>query len=94
MLAPGGLLVISSPNRDVFPSGNPHHIREYASEELAAALHARFAHVAAYRQQTHVGSLISDDQQFAVDAGTPLDADLRKVVGGSPRRAVQRRHRQ
>jgi SAM-dependent methyltransferase len=85
VLAPGGLLVISSPNRGVYPSCNPHHVREYASDELDAALRDRFAHVAPYRQQTHVGSLISDDEEFEVaDAGTPLDVDVRKVVGGSP----------
>jgi SAM-dependent methyltransferase len=82
VLSPGGQLVISSPNRGVYPACNPHHVHEYASDELEAALHERFQHVAVYRQQTHVGSLVADDATFAVtDAGTPLGADLRKAAG-------------
>jgi SAM-dependent methyltransferase len=85
VLAPGGLLVISSPNRGVYPACNPHHIHEYASDELEAALRERFANVAPYRQQSHVASLVAGDEEFAAsDAGTALPVDIRKVVGGAP----------
>ena len=33
-----GCLLISSPNRDVYTPGNPHHVHEYAPDELEAAL--------------------------------------------------------
>lgn len=85
VLRPDGVLLISSPNRGVYPTGNPHHLHEYASAELEATLRARFAVVTAYRQQTHVGSLLTTDADFATaDAGTVLDAELRKTVGGVP----------
>lgn len=85
VLRPDGLLLISSPNRGVYPAGNPHHLHEYTASELEASLRARFANVALHRQQTHVGSLIVGDDGFGVaDAGVTLDADVRKVVGGAP----------
>jgi SAM-dependent methyltransferase len=84
VLRPDGVLLISSPNRGVYPAGNPHHVHEYESAELEAALRERFAHVAPYRQQTHISSLVTTAREFAVDdAGTVLDADVRKIVGGS-----------
>jgi SAM-dependent methyltransferase len=85
VLAPGGVLLISSPNRGVYPDGNPFHLNEYSSEELEDALRARFAHVDVYRQQTHVGSLLADEATFALeDPATTVAADLRKSVGGGP----------
>ena len=40
VLAPGGLLLVSSPNRDVYQPGNPHHLHEFAPGELEAELAA------------------------------------------------------
>jgi SAM-dependent methyltransferase len=34
VLAPGGLLLLSSPDRDVYPPGNPHHLHEFDAAEL------------------------------------------------------------
>ena len=39
---PDGVLAVSSPNRGVYPAGNPHHLHEYVPEELRAALEAHF----------------------------------------------------
>ena len=41
VLRPGGLLAISSPNRDIYTGSNPHHRHEFAPEELRSALSAR-----------------------------------------------------
>ena len=46
VLAPDGLLIISSPNRDRYVPGNPHHRHEYTPRELREALEARFPAVA------------------------------------------------
>ena len=37
-LRPGGVLLISSPNRGRLPPGNPHHVHEYRPEELQVEL--------------------------------------------------------
>jgi SAM-dependent methyltransferase len=72
VLAPGGVLALSSPNRDVYPAGNPHHVHEYVPEELRAALAAHFAHVELRRQHDWLASAVLDDRQLA----EPLLRDL------------------
>ena len=45
-LRPGGVLVLSTPNRLTFPAGiNPFHVHEFDPHELATLLGRRFAHV-------------------------------------------------
>lgn len=44
-LAPGGVLVLTTPNRLRSASENPYHVREYTAEELRAELKAVFPHV-------------------------------------------------
>ncbi len=87
VLTPAGLLIISSPNRDVYQEGNPHHTREYSPGELLAALSERFANVRLERQQAWLASIICDDETLAeADPGRPLDIDLRKLAGMDPGR--------
>jgi SAM-dependent methyltransferase len=84
VLAPDGMLAISSPNRGVYPSGNPHHRHEYVPDELEEALRRRFAHVELRRQHDWVASAILDDAQVAdADLGR-LDVDVGKVVSLEP----------
>jgi len=45
VLAPGGLLILSTPQKGVYPPGNPYHVREFTVEELASLLQARFPEV-------------------------------------------------
>jgi len=81
VLRPDGVLLVSSPNRDVFTPGNPHHVHEYTPEELRAALAARFAQVRLHRQQAHLASLLSGDQAFdAVGGEEQLVAEVRKLT--------------
>jgi SAM-dependent methyltransferase len=85
VLRPGGMLLVSSPNRDVYPSGNPFHLRELTSPELETMLAARFAKIAMYRQQTHYASMISDDRVFErAEPRVALSASVHKTVGGRP----------
>ena len=45
-LRPGGLLIVSTPNRATFPAGrNPFHTHEYVASELEALLRRRFRSV-------------------------------------------------
>ncbi len=85
VLTPAGLLIISSPNREVYEEGNPHHTREYTPEELLIALRERFAKVRLKRQQAWLLSMICDDKVLgnAKLEGT-LDVDLRKIARVDP----------
>jgi SAM-dependent methyltransferase len=71
VLAPNGVLAISSPNRAVYPEGNPHHLHEYTPAELSAALGQQFAEVVLRRQHDWIASAVFDDEQVA-------DASLRQ----------------
>ena len=84
VLAPGGVLALSSPNRNEYPDGNPHHIREYTPEEFEASLRDRFAHVTVFRQQAWTTSAILDDGQLASDELAELDCRTAKVVARPP----------
>jgi SAM-dependent methyltransferase len=65
VLAHGGVLAISSPNRGVYPEGNPHHLHEYTPAELRNALGVHFPHVELRRQHDWVASAVLDDEQAA-----------------------------
>lgn len=85
VLRPGGVLIVSSPNRDVYLPGNPHHVHEYTPSELHAALTKRFGHVALYRQHQWIGTLITDDAGLQErSSGVELIAGVRKVSGVRP----------
>ncbi len=62
VLAPAGLLVLSTPNRPVYSEGrgyrNPHHQRELDAAELAALLGEHFAEVVVLSQRLVAGSLV------------------------------------
>jgi 2-polyprenyl-3-methyl-5-hydroxy-6-metoxy-1,4-benzoquinol methylase len=63
VLKPSGVLAISSPNRDVYPPGNPHHLHEFVPDELEQALTREFANVRLYRQSPWLTAAILDDEQ-------------------------------
>ena len=62
VLRPGGLLVISSPERDVYsPAGgtpNPYHVHELTHAEFGTLLRANFDHVSMYAQRPLLGSAL------------------------------------
>jgi len=87
ILTPSGLLFISSPNREVYLEGNPHHTREYTPDELRSALEERFANVRLERQQAWLISMICDDETLGkADLERPLDGDVRKIAAIPPGR--------
>ena len=58
VLRPDGVLLISSPNPAVYPSGNEHHVHEYRPDELAAAVGELFSNVEAYSQHPWLATRI------------------------------------
>ena len=89
VLAPGGLLLVSSPNRGVYQPGNPHHLHEFAPAELEAELAARLAHVRLLRQRDYVVSaLLSDATSGRGDGAAVEDLALHKLAADSPGREV------
>jgi SAM-dependent methyltransferase len=85
VLAPGGLLLISSPNRDRYVPGNPHHRYEFLPDELKAELERRFKQVRLLRQSDWLASAILDDGAFAGAGGAPIGGlEVRKLVGHEP----------
>lgn len=62
VLRPGGVLLLSTPDRDVYsPDGRPanaFHVRELDQREFSALLSGRFRHVTLYGQRPMVGSAI------------------------------------
>lgn len=67
LLAADGTLLISSPNRDVYLAGNPHHVRELTPDELVALLGNRFSGVRLLRQKAWTASLLTGDEGFTSD---------------------------
>jgi hypothetical protein len=60
VLAPDGLLLISSPNRNRTVPGNPNYRHAYAPRELRDALSARFPQVRLVQQHAMLASVVSD----------------------------------
>lgn len=72
VLRPDGLLVLSTPNRDVYTPGNPFHLRELTPSELEAELAKRFESFRLRRQHTWVASGVFDDATFEAGGNKPL----------------------
>jgi 2-polyprenyl-3-methyl-5-hydroxy-6-metoxy-1,4-benzoquinol methylase len=62
VMSPDALLLISSPNRNRYVPGNPHHKHEYVPSELHAALASRFPAVTMYSQHAMLASVITPTQ--------------------------------
>ncbi|HEY2590816.1 MAG TPA: class I SAM-dependent methyltransferase, partial [Steroidobacteraceae bacterium] len=85
VLKPAGVLAISSPNRDVYPPGNPHHVHEFVPQELEQALTEQFANVRLYRQSPWLTAAIFDDEQSSsLGIEHELSAKVMKVASVAP----------
>lgn len=94
VLRPGGFVVISSPERDIYsPAGgtpNPYHVHELTHGEFDHLLRRHFGHVALYGQRPLLGAVLIPE--FAPTAGAPpfltferRDQRLFEVSTGLPR---------
>ncbi len=80
VLRSDGLLLVSTPNRNVYTPGNPFHLRELTPNELEEELSKRFRSVALRRQHTWVSSGIFDDEAFEVGDNEVIDGvEVRKA---------------
>jgi len=89
VLAPAGLLLVSTPNPREYLVENPFHERELTPEEFTAALEAHFPTVSPLYQQNFFASAVLDAERLARGDGhawEPLEAA--KVVGVEPGRAL------
>ncbi|APH56555.1 Glycosyltransferase [Granulibacter bethesdensis] len=66
VLRPGGLLIISSPERDIYSppdqGSNPHHVHELTRLEFHSLLLSNFRHVRSMGQRAFIGSAIAAEQ--------------------------------
>jgi SAM-dependent methyltransferase len=74
VLRPDGMLLISSPNRDVYTPGNPHHVHEFRPEELESVLQAHFRHTRLQQQHPWLASAIAPHGVPAPDELTAIGA--------------------
>jgi hypothetical protein len=75
------VLTISSPNRDVYTPGNPHHRYEFVPDELEETLRKRFANVRLYRQADWITPAILNDELHGFEGEKPLrNVEVRKSV--------------
>ncbi len=80
VLKPKGVLVISSPNPDVYVGGNEHHVHEFRPDELAEAVREHFAHAAVYEQRAWLGSSITaSDSRPDADGDAANEEDLASI---------------
>jgi ubiquinone/menaquinone biosynthesis C-methylase UbiE len=87
VLKPGGMLALSTPNRDVYAPGNPFHLRELTSNELESELTSRFRSVVIRRQHTWVASGIFDDETFESSDHELIEGvQVRKAFANEPGR--------
>jgi SAM-dependent methyltransferase len=85
VVSPTGIVLASSPNRDVYEPGNPHHLHEYTPAELRDALSRYFVHVDLRRQANLIASALMPDDVAAGDELHPVsDVSLAKCVALPP----------
>ena len=88
VLAPSGILAISSPNRDAYVPGNPHHVYEYVPEELERELRATFDYVELCHQHDWIGSAILGRDDLGSEDLAPLEGiQVGKALAAEPRTA-------
>ena len=85
VLRPDGVLLISSPNRGVYPPGNPFHERELTAPEFEQLLRRSFAHVELARQHNWIVSAVLGDDSFgAADMERDLALRAGKLIAKRP----------
>jgi SAM-dependent methyltransferase len=94
VLDPAGLLVVSSPNRGVYPPGNEHHVHEYTPGELVAAVEALFPAVRRIRQHAWVATTLTPSDQppqalEQIEQLAPDDEIFTLVMGGAELPALE-----
>jgi O-antigen biosynthesis protein len=84
VLKPDGILVISSPNPDVYVGHNEHHVHEFRPAELVEAVGRHFARTKVYEQRAFLGSSIAAGGEAAPGRSTDAVAttDVLRLSAG------------
>jgi len=88
VLAPGGILVVSTPNTDEYLEDNPYHLHELTLTQFMEALEGRFGVVEMRYQQTFLTTAVLREPSLHSDDAQPLEAEFGKVAGVAPERAL------
>lgn len=67
VLTDNGLVVISTPNKEIFQEKNPYHVKEFNLSELTAELNKQFKYVTILKQRNALASFLVGNQ-----SGTPI----------------------
>lgn len=85
VLTPGGLLIISNPNRTVYPPGNPFHVREFAYGEFGELVGRHFSNVRLLVQDNWIASVILPGElSAAASFHQPTVSELVNCTGRDP----------
>jgi 2-polyprenyl-3-methyl-5-hydroxy-6-metoxy-1,4-benzoquinol methylase len=69
VVRPGGVLIVSSPNPDVYPSGNDHHLHELRPDELRSLIEEQFETTQVFLQHPWLASLIEPAENGTANSG-------------------------
>ncbi|WP_321947699.1 glycosyltransferase [Paraburkholderia sp. J10-1] len=85
VMRPGGVLVMSSPDRVVYSElpgfHNPYHVKELTREEFQALLHASFRHVAIYGQRVVYASALLSEQDGRIESFRKAQGTVERGTG-------------
>lgn len=78
VVRPGGTLIVSSPNPDVYPSGNEHHLHELRPDELRELVGKHFESTRVFLQHAWLASTIEPVDRNG-DAGGEDSVRMRRA---------------
>lgn len=65
VVRPGGMVIVSSPNPEVYPEGNEHHLHELRPDQLRRLVGQHFPAVRMYLQHAWLASMIEPAERAA-----------------------------
>ena len=85
MRAPGGHVLISTPNAGEYLVENEFHVREFGHDEFVGLLRERFTSVRLlYQHNWLTSAVLGEDALAQADGSQPLELELTKVNGIQP----------
>lgn len=81
VLAPDGVLMVSSPNPRVYPPGNPFHVHELAPEDLLEQVGRRLPHHELWYQHTQIASVLVNEDALLPGEARSIDACVVTPLG-------------
>jgi SAM-dependent methyltransferase len=87
VLRPNGCIIVSTPDRDIYPVSNPYHVHELNRHEFVALLRENFRHVTLLQQRPLIGSALFGENTASIPplVFDRLDASHFEANAGLPR---------